>query len=96
MNRIHNKIQDIASEINSINSDIDRIDSKTRNNMLTTELIRRRIQDLLMRIRNIKANIERNKQSPFLSTNNPKDLQEFIISFLGGIEIELDDILQEM
>lgn len=96
MDNIQNKIQSIAGELDTINTNIRRINTTSRSNIRSIENIRGKITNLLQRIRNVKSNIERNKNSPFLSTDNPRDLQEFIISFLGGLEIELADILQEM
>lgn len=96
MDNIQNKIQSIAGELDTINSNIRRINTTSRSNSRSIENIRKKIVNLLQRIRNVKANIERNKNTSFLNTNNPRDLQEFINSFLGGLEIELADILQEM
>lgn len=96
MNDIQNKIQSISSEINNINGDIRRIKTTSRSNIRSIENIRMKITNLFNRIRNIRLNVERNKKSDILKSNNPKDLQEFIILFLGGLEIELADILQEM
>lgn len=96
MDNIQNKIQSIAGELDTINSNIRRINTTSRSNSRSIENIRIKIVNLLQRIRNVKANIERNKNASFLNTNNPRDLQEFINSFLGGLEIELADILQEM
>ena len=96
MEDINSQIQEIVHDVNSINTRVQRLQEKSLSNNRSITRIKTSIVKLIEKIRNVKHNIERNKNSSFLQTSNVEDLQLFIASFLNGLDIELTNILQNI
>ena len=96
MEDINSQIQEIVRDVNSINTRVQRLQERSLTNNRSITRIKTNIENLLEKIRNVKHNIERNKNSSFLQTSNVEDLQLFITSFLNGLDIKLTNILQNI
>ena len=96
MDRISRKLLYITDEVGTINTQIQNLVDITYSNTRSIMNIRRKIENLLGRIQNVKAHIERSKNSSISQFSNNDDLKKHIISFLDSLDIELTDILENI
>tara|TARA_B100001063_G_C16752796_1_gene551240 strand:+ start:1220 stop:1510 length:291 start_codon:yes stop_codon:yes gene_type:complete len=96
MDKISRKLLHITNEVGTINTQIQNLVDITYSNTRSIMNIREKIENLLGRIQNVKAHIERSKKSSISQFSNNDDLKRHIISFLDSLDIELTDILENI
>ena len=95
MEQISKKLLYITHDVCNINTQIQNLVNITYSNTRSIMSIKDRIDNLLERIQNVKAHIERSKKlSNSESSNN--DLERHFMSFLASIHIELTDIMENI
>ena len=96
MDKISRKLLYITNEIGTVNTQIQNLVDITYSNTRSIMSIKGKIGNLLGRIQNVKAYIERSKKSSISQFSNNDDFKKHMLSFLDSLHIELTDILENI